>query len=78
MAYVTGTSHPDTVALSGVKKTQLINEVKCASLLQKKKIKKERELKKYKRRLGMLRVCMGKERSRREVLAPTTPAFNVM
>lgn len=37
MAYVTGTSHPDT----GVKKTQLINEVKCTSLLQEK-IKKER------------------------------------
>lgn len=34
IAQVTGASHPDTVALSRVKKTQLINEVKCASLRQ--------------------------------------------
>jgi len=58
---------------------QLINEVKCASLLQKIKNKERTGAKKkYKRRLGMLRVGMGKERSRREVLAPTTPVFNVM
>ena len=44
----------------------------------KKERKKERELKKYKRRLGMLSVGIGKGRSRREVLAPTTPVFNVM
>jgi hypothetical protein len=46
MACVTGTSHLDTVALSGVKKTQLINEVKCASLLLEKKNKERTRAKK--------------------------------
>ena len=59
---------------------QLINEVSVSPLENKIKKNKERTgaKKKYKRRLGMLRGDTGKERSRREVLAPTTPVFNVM
>jgi hypothetical protein len=67
------------VALSRVKKTQLINEVKCASSGKEGGGEGERKrAKKYKRETRKVRRGMEKEGPLGEVLAPTTSVFNVM